>query len=85
MNTQPSATILSKEAEAFHLVFIEMDRQIELWGNQHTNSLDRWMSILGEEFGEVCKAINEKEPNERIREEAVQVAAVAMQIVKKLL
>src|SRR5579872_2792286 len=34
-------------------------------------------SILGEEMGEVCRAVNEDEPQVRLREELIQVIAVA--------
>ena len=38
------------------------------------------MLALGEEYGEVCRAVGE-ESRDRVRSEAVQVAAMAMRIV----
>lgn len=36
-----------------------------------------WLAILGEEFGEVCKAMCERDTPEHLREELIQVAAMA--------
>lgn len=36
-----------------------------------------WLPILVEEVGEVARALCEREPRERLREELLQVAAVA--------
>lgn len=55
----------------------EMKRQYTLYGNQTHKSDFEWLVILGEEFGEICKAIYEHEPTERIHEEIIQTAAVA--------
>lgn len=61
-------------------------RQDELWGEQgHT--LDRWLTILVEEVGEVAKAMQGDDPDrveDEAEEELVQVAAVAVQIVEKI-
>jgi hypothetical protein len=35
------------------------------------------LSVLGEEYGEVCRALLEREPMARLRQELVQLAAVA--------
>jgi hypothetical protein len=70
-------------------------RQDELWGDNSRNGLFEWMSILGEEYGELCRSVNESEfPNpkhpekggpENIIDEASHVAAVAMSIIEQLL
>jgi len=60
----------------------ERDRQDEKWGEQNHVPL-RWYAILGEEFGEVGKAINEHDLRQ-CREELVQVAAVAIAFVESL-
>jgi len=72
----------------------ERDRQNEKWGDQSDNHLFEWVSILGEEFGEFCEAVNETyfvngdKPErgglDRMRKEAVQVAAVAVAIIQSL-
>lgn len=68
--------------------------QLEKWGEQeHTWS--EWATILGEEYGELCEAINETVLNnatkpelgglENMANEAVDVAAVALQMLEYLL
>lgn len=79
---------------AIDAVLLERARQDAKWGQQN-HDLPYWTSILGEEFGELCQAINEtvfdNGPSERakggyenMRREAVQVAAVAVAIVEML-
>jgi hypothetical protein len=62
-------------------VHFERHRQDEKWGEQnHTDSL--WSHILGEEYGEACRAVNEVVwgglSTAHLREELIQVAAVAV-------
>lgn len=73
----------------------ERDRQLEKWGDQSGISLYEYMSILGEEYGELCQAVNEtcfmnsKHPEkggrENIIKEASQVAAVAIALIEDML
>lgn len=75
------------------LVLAERHRQLKKWGLQ-SRSLDKWLVILAEENGEVAKAIcdldNDDTPEarehirQRIREEAIQVAAVALAIAQHI-
>lgn len=61
-------------------VAVERIRQTKLWGEQN-HSAWGWAPILGEEVGEVSKAMNENDsPN--YREELIQVAAVAVAMVE---
>lgn len=75
-------------------VFGERLRQDAKWGEQNHGLAD-WTDILGEEFGEVCKASverraavecgNTEEANhqlQNLRIELVQLAAVAVSIVE---
>lgn len=65
----------------------ERKRQDEKWGEQN-HFPPIWIGILGEEYGELCQAINETyfdNPNkthlggyENMRKEAIHVAAVAV-------
>ena len=57
----------------------EMTRQDQKWGEQN-HSPEIWCTILGEEYGEVCKAALENNSDE-YETELVQVAAVAVQAV----
>jgi AbrB family looped-hinge helix DNA binding protein len=79
---------------AIQSVSAERIRQDAKWGEQNHDP-QYWMGILGEEFGELCQAVNEtvfnNGPVERekggyanMRTEAVQVAAVAVAFVELL-
>ncbi len=77
------------------LLLAELKRQDELWGDQSGNHPFEWMSILGEEYGELCEAVNEtcfKNPHhpersgyDAIIREATHVAAVALHIMDAML
>jgi len=80
--------------DAIDAVLAERQRQDAKWGQQNHDPV-YWLGILGEEFGELCQAINEtvfdNGPEERkkggytnMRAEAVQVAAVAVAFVEML-
>lgn len=71
---------MTNREKIMRAVHNERDRQEELWGEQDHHP-ERWLSILGEEFGEVCKAVGENEPEE-YRTELIQVAAVAVSMVE---
>lgn len=75
-------------------VIRERKRQDDKWGEQNHDPIV-WQGILGEEFGELCQAINETHfdngPEERkkggyvnMRTEAIQVAAVAVSFIEYL-
>ncbi len=63
----------------------ERQRQDSKWGEQNYPS-QFWTGILGEEYGELCEAINEtvfdngsdKGGYENMKKEAIHVAAVAV-------
>jgi NTP pyrophosphatase (non-canonical NTP hydrolase) len=67
----------------------ERMRQDRKWGEQN-HPLEKWTGILGEEYGELCQAINETIFDngtdlggyKNIRKEAIQVAAVAISIIQ---
>jgi NTP pyrophosphatase (non-canonical NTP hydrolase) len=65
-------------------VFDERQKQDRKWGEQNHDPT-YWLGILGEEFGEVCKAVIEDPNNDYLdiaREELVQVAAVAVAFIE---
>lgn len=72
-------------------VYQERLRQNEKWGVQR-HSLGTWLAILGEEFGEVCQAmqrpmglVSVKDTDaDNLYEELIHVAAVASAIAEQL-
>ena len=66
--------------EAFDLVRREIERQDAMWGKKDDPPAD-WVSRLGEEFGEVCKANNEYNLRQYIIELS-HVAALAIQAIQ---
>lgn len=80
--------------KAIKSVIKERKRQDKKWGEQNHHPVF-WLGILGEEYGELCQAVNEtvwdNGPEERakggltnLRAEAIQVAAVAVAFVEML-
>lgn len=74
-------------AEVIKLIEFERNRQDSKWGEQN-HPPEKWTSILGEEFGEYCQAVNETVFNnadkkhlggyENMIKELTHVAAVAV-------
>lgn len=81
-------------SSAIQSIQAERRKQDEKWGDQSGNHPFEWMSILGEEYGELCEAVNEtyfgnaahpeRGGAEKIRGEAVQVAAVAVALIEAI-
>ena len=61
----------------------ERERQDRKWG-MNSPPADRMATVLGEEFGEVCRAILEGQFDDRLYDELVQVAAVACKMAEIL-
>ena len=61
----------------FELIRAERAAQDAKWGDQSGNSPERWGCILTEEAGEAAKEVLEEDVD-ALREELVQVAAVAV-------
>jgi hypothetical protein len=80
------------QKQAFEIVRKERDRQDSKWGEQN-HFVDKWTGIIGEEFGELCEAINEtvfdngsdKGGYENMMKEASHVAATAIGLMECLL
>lgn len=58
--------------------------QLAKWGDQNNKDLF-WLAILTEELGEVSKAIIEGEDVNKIKAEIIQVAAVSVAWLEKLI
>ena len=76
---------------ALYLVAEERKRQFELYGDQSGRSFYEFLANLGEEYGELCEAVSEtlmdgRHPErgglDNVLEEAVHVAAVAVQFIE---
>ena len=72
--------------EDLHAVHEELQRVLDRWGAQSLTLFD-WASVLGEEYGETCKAVNAYEFNDHtesnlrdVYKEAIQTAAVAVHL-----
>ncbi len=94
MEREKSAKSVTSVALA--LVMDERARQDEKWGDQSRQSLFEWMSILGEEYGELCEAVNEtcfhstyvnpeKGGMDALQREATHVAVVAVAIMESVI
>jgi NTP pyrophosphatase (non-canonical NTP hydrolase) len=73
---------VTKQRKHLMAVAAERDRQDLLWGEQN-HSQAVWYAILGEEFGEVGRAINEGDVA-GYKAELIQLAAVAVAMVESL-
>lgn len=78
--------------DVLDVIVRERERQDKRWGEQNHDPF-LWMTILGEEYGEACKAAlesrfgggHERENGpEEYREELIQVAAVAIAAIECL-
>lgn len=80
-------------SQIFHDIKTELTSQQSKWGEQN-HSLPEWCLILGEEVGEVQKAVleyhfkynkhSQLEHLIEVRKELVQVAAVAISILESM-
>lgn len=61
----------------------ERDRQDRKWGVTQL-SLDVHFRVLAEEFGEVAKALNEKESLDRVKEELIHTAACCVKMAEDI-
>lgn len=77
---------------AFGLIREERERQDAIWGSQRHLLPDTWLAILTEEVGESAKAVleirfpipNDSRAEERLQQELVEVAAVAVAWIEAL-
>lgn len=71
-------------------VFCERERQNAKWGRQ-VHPHGNWLAILGEEFGEVCQALQQGSKSSKetdasnLYEELIHVAAVASAFAEQVL
>lgn len=82
---------INMTSQVLNDIEIERLRQYELWGKQ-SHDFGTWLSILGEEFGEVCQAIQgniglvsaKESDSNNIYTELIHVAAVATAIAEQV-
>jgi NTP pyrophosphatase (non-canonical NTP hydrolase) len=79
---------LKNVSQAAHDVWAERQQQLKQWGACKDYHPFTWLAILTEEVGEVARAALETQFDGKdrvhIREEAIQVAAVAIAMVEAL-
>lgn len=64
-------------SHTYNLLRQEMAEQEHKWGKDRVLHPDRWIAILGEEFGEVCRAVNERD-KDNYMDELIDLAASAL-------
>ncbi|SRR5216684_2162561 len=70
--------LLAEHYSAFSAIAVERASQDHKWGEQNHSDL-YWLGILGEEYGEIAKALIEQDTSEEaIESEVVQLAAVCV-------
>jgi NTP pyrophosphatase (non-canonical NTP hydrolase) len=71
------------QSGVFRSIALERKRQDDKWGIQNHDPLV-WFAIAGEEFGEVAKALVQRESVQMLRAELVQLAAVVVAFIESL-
>ena len=66
------------QRRVLNLVKHERNQQDYKWGHPLDRKDAPWLPILGEEYGEVCRACLGNDDAGNLRDELVQVAAVAI-------
>jgi len=73
----------SEQGAALRAIADERRRQDRKWGVT-THPLDTHFRVLAEEFGEVVKALNEKESLDRVKEELIHTAACCVKMAEDI-
>tara|TARA_B100000902_G_C27201945_1_gene859532 strand:- start:302 stop:547 length:246 start_codon:yes stop_codon:yes gene_type:complete len=71
-----------KKEKILDLISKERDIQDQKWGEQN-HDIYKWLAILGEEVGEVNKAVLESKYDEIINE-LIQIGAVSVAMIESL-
>lgn len=79
--TTAEQVLNSKRMRALSAIDRERDAQDKKWGAGRRHHPAHWLAILGEEFGEVCRAYHDGDAS-GFEKELVQVAAVAVCILE---
>ena len=74
---------MNQRNQIYNAINDERDRQDKKWGEQNHHPLF-WSAILMEELGELSQAIIDEENTDRIKSEAIQVAAVSIAFLEYL-
>ena len=80
------ARIFVAEQRIIFDIEAEVRRQDKQWGANRHKPMQEWIVIIGEEYGEMSRAILENKwaPSKELYEETVQVAALALQMLKDI-
>lgn len=64
--------------DIFSLITEERNKQKQKFGDEPEATRDGLLRILGEEFGEICKEVNQRKSRQAIDKEVLQLAAVCV-------
>lgn len=67
--------------EVLQQIIQERERQDRKWGTKFSNSAERWLAILAEEFGEVAMAVVERD-YPQMKKELIETAAVCVKFLE---
>ena len=83
MNPEKIRNVVLQQRIIFDLE-VEMKSQDKKWGQNRGMDMSIWTDILGEEYGEICRELNENGhiPSKHLYLEIIQTAAVCIQMAK---
>ena len=85
---EPQATALKYQVVKYWAVIddiiAELERQEQKWGTDRVHEPALWAVVLGEEYGEVCRALLERDPDAYVAE-LIDVAAVAISALRSVI
>jgi hypothetical protein len=76
--------IKKKQRSIVYKIMRERERQNDKWGPPESRPGAPWLAILGEEYGEVCRASLGNPDAGDLKKELIQVAAVAIAWIEAL-
>ena len=85
LNPQKAKNVVLEQRLIFDLE-VEIKSQDKKWGANRNIEMPIWTDILGEEYGEICRELNENGhlPSRHLYLEVIQTAAVCLQMAKNI-